>query len=184
MPTGFAELVRDSCVQYGNFTLRSGKTSNWYFDKYQLLSSASLRAHTAAHMAVDTEELLDGSDSLQAVAGPELGGAILASRAADLFNLPALFVRKGQKAYGTQHSVEGRIPDEPAGVVLVEDVVTTGSDVLSAAHALEEVGFQVVLILAVLDRGGGEKIREHGYSFHALWTPGTLGLEGHSNDGD
>jgi len=93
--------------------------------------------------------LLPGSTQL--LGGLELGGVPLAIMLSQLTGLPALFVRKQAKAYGTARLAEG--PD-PAGqtVTLVEDVITTGGAVAAAARALRDFGAIVNTVVCAIDR--------------------------------
>ncbi len=90
--------------------------------------------------------------------GLELGGVPLATMLSYATGIPALFVRKQAKAYGTRRIAEG---GDPAGrtVLLVEDVITTGGDVARAARVLRELGATVTTVACVIDRvppGPGE----------------------------
>jgi orotate phosphoribosyltransferase len=77
-------------------------------------------------------------------------------------HLPVAVVRKEPKAYGTMSQVEGHAP-AGAQVALIEDVSTTGHQVLRAARALEAAGCEVGIILLAIDRGGGAPLRDAGY---------------------
>jgi orotate phosphoribosyltransferase len=76
-------------------------------------------------------------------------------------------VRKEPKAYGTMSQVEGHAP-AGAVVALVEDVSTTGHQVLKAAKALETEGCRVEIIVLAIDRGGAEHLREAGYAVRSV----------------
>ena len=181
-----ARLLHDRCVTYGEFTLRSGETSRWYFDKYKMETHPVLLSWTAKQLRDLVIDIDPTEDGCEYVAGPELGGVVLASHASDR---RTLFVRKASKEYGTTKRVEGHVLDldaeraervDPNTVILVEDVVTTGGAVLDAAHALEELGLKVVAVCAVLDRGGGTNISVSGYKFDRLFTPEDLGVTAES----
>src|SRR3972149_401605 len=81
--------------------------------------------------------------------------------------LSVAVVRKEPKAYGTMAQVEGSAPPE-ARFALIEDVSTTGHQVLRAAKALEERGAEVLVIVLAIDRGGGDRLREAGYRVEAV----------------
>jgi orotate phosphoribosyltransferase len=76
-------------------------------------------------------------------------------------------VRKEPKAYGTMGQVEGQAP-EGANAALIEDVSTTGHQVLRAAKVLEAQGVRIVRIVLALDRGGADHLREAGYEVEAV----------------
>ena len=98
-----------------------------------------------------------------------------AAMAADL---PCLFVRNQKKDYGTAQRFEGAV-EASDRVVLVEDVATTGGQVLEAAADIAATGAQVSTIIAIVDRmqGARERIEEAGYTFLPLFTVEDLGLD-------
>ena len=89
--------------------------------------------------------------------------------------LPALFVRKQAKAYGTRKVAEG---DDPSGrtVTLIEDVITTGGAVLEAATALRELGATVGAVVCAIDRSapGPSVLAENGISLLSVLTKADL----------
>lgn len=133
------------CRLDGEFTLRSGQTSELYFDKYLFEADPELLQAVADHAAAlippDTEVL----------AGLELGGVPVAAALSMRTGLPAAFVRKAAKPYGTMKLAEGA-DVRGRRVLIVEDVVTTGGQVLIAAAALRELGGQVETLFCVIDR--------------------------------
>ncbi|MGH3086234.1 MAG: orotate phosphoribosyltransferase [Rubrobacteraceae bacterium] len=140
-----AARVADAALLTGDFVLSSGKRSSFYVDKYLFSTRPDLLRDIAAEIA---DALPAGVDRL---AGVELGAVPLVAAASLASGLPYVIVRKGAKEYGTARSVEGRLR-EGERVVLVEDVVTTGTQAVAAAEILSELGVEVVRIVAVLDR--------------------------------
>jgi orotate phosphoribosyltransferase len=143
--TMLARDVAGRCRLHGRFTLRSGLVSDEYFDKYLFESDPVLARRVTGRMAA-----LVPSDA-DLLGGLELGGVPLAALVSQATGLPALFVRKQAKTYGTRRLAEG---GDPAGrhVVLVEDVITTGGAVLNAARALRELGATVTTVVCAIDR--------------------------------
>ncbi|WP_135229339.1 orotate phosphoribosyltransferase [Deinococcus fonticola] len=145
-----AHAIRDAALLSGSFTLRSGVVSDSYFDKYRFESDPRiLRAvaeSLAPHVPADTEYL----------AGLEMGGIPVVTMLSAVTGLPAVFVRKEAKAYGTCQLAEGA---DIAGkrLTIVEDVVTSGGAVIAAVHALRERGAVVEHVLCVIDREQGGK---------------------------
>jgi len=141
-------LARDIdaiCRLSGRFTLRSGQVSSEYFDKYLFESQPALLARVAARM-----ELLLPRDT-ELLGGLELGGIPIATMVSARTGLPALFVRKKAKEYGTCKLAEG--PDvDGRRVTLVEDVVTTGGAVRDATRALRDAGATVEVVVCAIDR--------------------------------
>jgi orotate phosphoribosyltransferase len=153
----------------GEFRLRSGAVSNEYFDKYLFESDPSLlRAIGEALVPL----LPPGSDAL---AGLELGGVPLATTLSQLTGLPALFVRKEAKTYGTCRLAEGGELDGRR-LTVVEDVVTSGGQVVTSCGDLRERGAIVEHAVCVIDRGAGgaENLSEVDVELHALFTMSEL----------
>ncbi len=142
------DLARDidaRCRLTGEFTLRSGQVSHEYFDKYLFETDPALLARVAARM----ESLLPHDVDL--LGGLEMGGIPIVTALSARTGLPALFVRKKAKDYGTCKLAEG--PDVAGRTVtLVEDVITTGGAVRDATHALRDAGARVELVVCAIDR--------------------------------
>jgi orotate phosphoribosyltransferase len=149
----------------GSFVLRSGATSGEYFDKYRFESDPRLLRELAEAMA---GLLPSGADGL---AGLELGGVPLATMLSQVTGLPAGFVRKQAKPYGTRRLAEGL---DVAGrrLVVVEDVVTSGGAVVDACRALRAEGAELAVAVCVIDReaGGPANLAEVGVELRPLFT--------------
>ena len=155
----------------GSFVLRSGRTSNYYFDKYLFETKPSILRRLASFMA---ELVPPGTDR---IAGPELGAVALATALSLEMGLPFVIVKKEQKGYATGNVVEGELF---AGerVLLVEDVVTTGSQAIEAGVALRAAGAVVSDVLVVIDReeGADQMLAAAGYQLRALFRRRDLGI--------
>ena len=149
----------------GTFTLRSGAVSNEYFDKYRFESDPALLRRIGEAMA---PLVPDGTEVL---AGLELGGVPLATILAQVTGLPACLVRKEAKTYGTCQLAEG-LDLEGRRVTVVEDVVTSGGQVVISCGDLRERGAAVEHALCVIDResGGPEALKDIGVELHPLFT--------------
>ncbi|MDP8923472.1 MAG: orotate phosphoribosyltransferase [Chloroflexota bacterium] len=169
-----AQLGRDvvaAAYLTGRFVLRSGAISNYYFDKYRLTTRPALLRRVGVALAALV------SPGVDRIAGPELGAVPLATAVSLETGIPSVFVRKTAKGYGTDRGFEGEIA---AGerVLVVEDVLTTGSEAIRAATALRDFGAEVVEILGVIDReeGAAANIAAAGFRFRALFSKSSLGL--------
>jgi orotate phosphoribosyltransferase len=164
-----ASRVREAALLEGDFVLSSGKRSPFYVDKYLFSTEPALLRDLAREISA---RLPAGTERL---AGVELGAVPLVAAVALESDLPYGIVRKSTKGYGTGNRIEGRMP---AGekVALIEDVVTTGTQALRAAAALEEAGTKVLGIVAVLDRRNARPARLGGYPFEALLSMEDLGV--------
>jgi len=153
----------------GYFVLRSGRTSHEYFDKYRFESEPEILREIAAHMS----ELVPPDTEM--LAGLETGGIPLATAISLHTGLPALFVRKKAKEYGTRRLAEGT-DFEGRRVAVIEDVITTGGQVVESTKQLAELGAKVVAVVCVIDResGGRENIEKAGFPLRALFTKSEL----------
>jgi orotate phosphoribosyltransferase len=142
------DLARDIdaiCRLTGAFTLRSGQQATEYFDKYLFEAQPELLARMVERMRALVP---DGTELL---GGLELGGVPIATVLSARTGLPALFVRKKAKEYGTCKLAEG---PAVAGrrITLIEDVITTGGAVRDATRALREAGAVVEVVVCAIDR--------------------------------
>lgn len=180
-PIDRADLARDiaqAALLRGTFTLRSGRTSSYYLDKYLF----STRPEVLRQLAVLFGERIRALESrtgakIDRLAGAELGGIPLVTAASLETGLPCVFVRNKKKEYGTAKQLEGAL-NKGDRVVLVEDVATTGGQALEAAQTIRELGGNVLAIIATIDRqeGARENVEKAGVGFEALFTKGELGI--------
>lgn len=163
--TALARRIHAASHLTGTFTLRSGAVSHEYFDKYRFESDPELLRAIAEACAPLVPE---GSDGL---AGLELGGVPLATMLSQVTGLPAFFVRKQAKTYGTCQLAEGGEIDG-LRLCVIEDVVTSGGAVLDAAAELRARGAVLDIVVCVIDResGGAEKLAVEGLELRALCT--------------
>lgn len=164
-----ARRIYDRAHLAGEFRLRSGVVSGEYFDKYLFESDPALLREVAAALVGLLPE------GVESVAGLELGGVPLATMVSQLSGLPALFVRKEAKDYGTCRLAEG---GEVAGrrLAVIEDVVTSGGQVIESCGALRERGAEIVTVLCVIDReaGGAENLAAQGWELRSVFTMSQL----------
>ena len=149
----------------GEFLLRSGKISNEYFDKYQFESKPELLNEIALKM----KDLLP--DNFDFIAGLEVGGIPLATAISLNTGIPLIIVRKKSKEHGTRKFAEG---GEIKGkrLVIIEDVVTSGGQVVLSVKDLREAGAVIDTALCVIDResGGKEALAENDIYLKELLT--------------
>lgn len=164
-----AQRIYEASHLTGEFVLRSGATSTEYFDKYLFESDPALLRDVGAALAA---LLPDEADSL---AGLELGGVPLATMVSQLTGLPTLFVRKEAKTYGTCRLAEGG-EVEGRRLAVVEDVITSGGQVVESCRELRERGAEIVTVLCVIDReaGGADALAAEGLPLRAAFTMSQL----------
>ena len=129
----------------GEFLLRSGQISNEYFDKYLFEADPVVLAEIAKIMS---ELIPEGTEVL---AGLEMGGIPVVTAISANTGMPAAFVRKKAKEYGTCKLAEGA---DVTGkhVLIIEDVVTTGGAIIKGANELREKGAIIDSVLCVIQR--------------------------------
>ena len=158
-----------ACRLTGEFTLRSGQVADTYFDKYLFEAQPALLERVAGQMV----DLLPAGTEL--LGGLELGGVPIATMVSARTGLPALFVRKQAKEYGTAKLAEG--PDVSGRrVTLVEDVITTGGAVRDATNALRALGAVVEVVVCAIDRSpaGEDPLADVGLEVRAVLTRADL----------
>ncbi|MBX3379932.1 MAG: orotate phosphoribosyltransferase [Phycisphaeraceae bacterium] len=175
-----AKEIAEVALLRGTFTLRSGKASSYYLDKYLFSTRPELLGQLAPLFA----ERLDALESrleigIDRIAGAELGGIPLVTAASLATGLPAIFVRNKKKDYGTSKQIEGAVAKDEV-VVLLEDVATTGGQALEAVEVLREAGAKVIAVIATIDRleGARENVEQAGLLFDSLFTVRELGVVG------
>jgi orotate phosphoribosyltransferase len=167
--TELARAIERAAHRAGEFRLRSGATSHEYFDKYQFESQPQLLRAIAQHLVPlipkDTEVL----------AGLELGGVPIATALSLEMGLPVAFVRKQAKTYGTCRFAEGAAV-EGRRVLIVEDVVTSGGQIVLSANDLRSIGANLIGAACVIDReaGGRQALAAIGLSLLSLFAKSEL----------
>ncbi|MBJ7600816.1 MAG: orotate phosphoribosyltransferase [Candidatus Nephthysia bennettiae] len=153
----------------GDFVLRSGRRSRYYFDKYLFETQPGILRRAGRELAA----LVPAGTAR--LAAPELGAVLLGGAVSLELDLPLVLVRKEAKGYGTSRALEGVLQ---AGdrVTVIEDVLTTGGAAIDAVHKLREAGAEIVHLLAVLDReeSAAANLAELGIPFTPLFTRADL----------
>lgn len=141
------QIIVERALTRGDYVLAGGARSDYYIDKFRLFSDP----HVLRRIARMFVPIL-GEVNPDLIAGTELGGVIIATAVSQMSNLPMIVVRKTPKSYGAfaDEYVEGGF-EKGQRVLLLEDVVTSGREVLHAKRRLEELGLDVT-IYAVIAR--------------------------------
>ncbi|MFI7130205.1 orotate phosphoribosyltransferase [Nonomuraea sp. NPDC050153] len=160
-----ARRIRSAAHLTGHFVLRSGRTATEYFDKYKFESDPVLLDDVARAMT----PLVPGD--IEVLAGLEMGGIPVVTALGRHTGLPCAFVRKQAKTYGTCRLAEGA---DVVGrrVLVVEDVVTSGGQIVLSTADLRSLGAQVGEALCVIDReqGGAAALAAEGVRLSSLLT--------------
>ncbi len=158
----------------GQFKLRSGLTSAEYFDKYRFESKPELLRAIAQALAP-----LVPKDT-QVLAGLEMGGIPIATALSLETGLPVVFVRKTAKDYGTCRFAEGMESLKGLRLCVIEDVITTGGQVVISAEDLRSEGALVEHVICVISRqqGGEENLQKAGLKTISLFNQAQLKAAG------
>jgi len=161
-------LYKNNIIRFGNFTLASGKNSSYYVD-LRLIPSYP---HQFRKMIKNLQNLIvekTGLGDFDCLASVPTGGLVVTSALAIEIIKPLIYVRSKPKEHGTTKSIEGKIS---AGmkVVMVDDVMTTGTSVLNGINQLKEAGLLVSDLYVIINRleGGDKALSDIGVQTHQL----------------
>lgn len=165
------QRIVETALLHGEFTLRSGRKSKYYLDKYLFETQPDILRALGELFAKQVDP------GVTRLAGAELGGIPLVTAAALATGLPSVLIRNQKKDYGTAKQLEGKL-EKGDRVLIVEDVATTGGQVLEAAKVIRDTGATVTKIVAVIDReeGARQNIEGAGFRFASLFTKTDLGI--------
>lgn len=170
-----AHLLEHS-VRTGDFTLKSGRKSSWFIDSKQTVCrpEAMVLVADAVLSVVPPEATAIGGLTMGADPVAFVTAGVAATRGRPL---KAFSVRKEAKDHGAGGRIAGAL-DPGDKVVVTEDTVTRGTSLLEAAHAVQNAGAEVVLLVALVDRGGTVHAMSgsEGLAFRAILTAPDLGF--------
>ena len=163
--TELAKEIFDVAHLTGEFKLRSGQISNEYFDKYRFESQPQLLQQIAKALKPLIPE------GTEVLAGLEMGGIPIATALSLETGLPTAFIRKKAKDYGTCLFAEGT-EIKNKRVLIVEDVITTGGQVIESTNDLRKEGAKIEHAICVIYRGQGEpqKLQDIQLNMQSLFT--------------
>ena len=153
-------------IQFGKFTLASGRESDYYVDMKKAITDPGILGEIGQMMAGKITR-----EDADKIAGPALGAVPIATAVSLATGIPMLMIRKSRKGYGTSKLIEGDL-EEGDRVVVVEDVTTTGNSLLKAVEAVEDNGGVVIRALVAVDReeGARENLQKKGIKLEPLVT--------------
>ncbi|MBN2455732.1 MAG: orotate phosphoribosyltransferase [Sedimentisphaerales bacterium] len=163
--------IKQTAFLEGEFVLRSGRKSTYYLDKYLFETCPDILKALAEQFASYV------TNDVTLIAGAELGGVALAAAIALETGRNFCIIRNTKKGYGTGKLVEGLLGPRDT-VLLVEDIATTGGQVIEAAKVITDTGAKLSKIVACIDRqeGAKENITAAGYDFESIMTKKDLGI--------
>ncbi|MDG6915088.1 MAG: orotate phosphoribosyltransferase [Nitrososphaerota archaeon] len=161
-------LVKVKAIQFGTFTLASGRISSYYIDLRTIPSyPGAYRTLVEAYGEYLKHEFKESS--YDAIAGIPTAGLTLSSPVALQLEKPMIYVRKDEKDHGRGKLVEG-VTRPGWKVLVVDDVITTGGSILSAVEAIRAEGCEVETASVVIDRleGGATAMKKNDVRLHAM----------------
>ena len=169
-------LLQKKSIRTGDFTLASGKKSDFYVDcRVSTMDCRGAILVGEVGFAAVAEKLKTLSKQPVAIGGMTMGAdpislSIAMESSRQNQSLQMFSVRKEAKKYGTGKRVEGNFSKGDL-VVLVEDTATTGGSTLKAMDAIEAEGGEVAFVLILVDReeGAKEVIEERGAKVLSLF---------------
>ena len=157
------ELLRDRSFKRGHFRLVSGGTSDYFIDG-KMTEVYSEGAYLIGEVLYELTKDLN----IDAIGGLQVGAVPLTTAVVMAYHhhgrkMEGFWVREEIKSHGTQKLVEGGLKSG-ARVVILDDVCTKGGSSLKAIEAVREMGCEVVLVVALVDRlqGAEELLQQHG----------------------
>jgi orotate phosphoribosyltransferase len=170
------EHLLEHSIRRGDFTLKSGGKSTWFIDSKQTICAPEVMADVASLVldAIPSDATAIGGLTMGADGLSFITAGVAATRGRVL---RAFSVRKEVKDHGAGGRIAGTL-EAGDRVVITEDTVTRGNSPLEAAHVVRELGAEVVLILALVDRGGtaAAMAAKEGLRFEALFSAPDLGF--------
>ena len=170
------EHLLDHSVRRGDFTLKSGRTSSWFIDSKQTIcaSETMLDVATLVLERIPVDATAIGGLTMGADGVSFITAGVAATRGR---SLRAFSVRKEVKDHGAGGRIAGAL-EAGDRVVITEDTVTRGTSLLEAAKVVRDYGASVVLLLAVVDRGGtvAAMAAREGLAFDAIFSAPNLGF--------
>jgi orotate phosphoribosyltransferase len=147
-------LMKHKAIEFGEFTLASGKKSPYYIDVKSAATNPDLLSAIASSIAQ--------TSPFEVVAGVAVGGIPLAVATALITNKPYAIIRAAEKSHGKKDVIIGDVKDRD--VLLVEDVTTSGGSALYGIGVLRAAGARADRVVTVVDRGqgAGERLRRQG----------------------
>lgn len=176
--TQLLQLLSERSFKRGSFRLASGAMSDYYIDG-KMSEVFSESAHLIGEVLYERTK----DRPIDAIGGLEIGAVPLTTAAVISYHLhgrtmEGFWVRDKVKDHGTQKRIEGGLKPG-ARVAIVDDVITTGSTSIKAIRAVKELGCEVVLALALVDRlqGAAKNFQEEGIAtFEAIFTIRDFGI--------
>ena len=151
------KILKKNSFKRKHVILSSGKSSNFYFDG-RISSLIGSGAYFIADILLDMikDDKIDAIGGLTLGADPIIGATVALSFKKNR-PINGFIVRKNEKKHGMKRKIEGPALKKSSRVVIIDDVVTTGSSTIQAIKAVQDIGCKIVRVIAVVDRCEGAK---------------------------
>jgi orotate phosphoribosyltransferase len=159
-------LYKIGAVKFGEFTLKSGKSSKIYLDLRQIISYPDVLRAVADNIWQTVANC-----QFELVCGVPYTALPIATCISLTHQIPMIMRRKEKKAYGTKQQIEGAF--QPGQTCLIiEDLITTGSSIIETAEELEAVGLKIHDTALLIDReqDGKKNLEQKNYRVHSVLT--------------
>ena len=163
MNSALNKLIELGCYKEGEFTLKSGRKSNYYIDLRILVSYPEVLKEIS-NMIYDRIKDVDGK-----ICGLPYAGIPYAQTISVINNRPMILLRKEQKKYGTSKMIEGEIKDGEE-IIIIDDILTSGSSIIDSLEYLKKYKIKKILVIVDRNEGGKEKLRSIGYNVESVFT--------------
>lgn len=151
-------------IKFGEFTLKSGYKSPFYFDLRDMISHPEILSGIS-NLIVEMVQDID----FDYISGVPYTALPIATLVADILDKPLIYIRKEKKAYGTKNSVIGSF-EKGSKCLIFDDLITTGESLFETANKFKDEGLEVVDFAVIIDRGNNskEKVNNLGYNLHSF----------------
>ncbi len=176
--TVILKAIKTLCYEKKEFTLASGKKSDFYIDLRRISFDGEYLYILGKLLYDEIKAAKAGNLKFSVIAGVPVGGiplisAILTAGYFEKNPLKSVVIRKEKKEYGKGNLIEPvQFLSKGANILIIEDVVTTGGSILKAVKNAREEGYEVTDAVCVVDRqeGGAEFLKENGINLHSVFT--------------
>tara|TARA_B100000900_G_scaffold416018_1_gene448513 strand:+ start:261 stop:1394 length:1134 start_codon:yes stop_codon:yes gene_type:complete len=124
------ELINTNCINIGNFTLKNGESSKYYYNIKNIISNPKLLKKIG-------DELYKKLNDFDIICGIPYGGLPIASYISTTYDKPMIIVRNNLKKYGTKKRIEGEYKKSDR-CVIIDDVITSGKSIRECINILNE----------------------------------------------
>ncbi len=158
------ELEKIGAIKFGQFTLKSGRISPFYFDLRDMISLPKILEGVADLLAERIKDM-----DFDVLTGIPYTALPIASLVASKLNKPLVYIRKEEKAYGTGKNVIGKFK-KGAKCLVIDDLITTGASKIETAEKYEKEGVIIKDFVVIIDRSanGKEELAKNNYKLHSL----------------